>query len=363
MTVQEEKKKLFSPRFAKGLGIYALVLTVLLAAGLLFFWVFIRSYEQTRPVNALKAYLAGLDEDYLREHAQPFLSSLDQSVQSEEESLSRLCGLIEEADYARAPSESDSSYTYMLHTGDTYFASVTFTAGERNLFGFPSWELSEEDFAFEVFCERTELSVPSDYTVILNGVRLGDGQIVDRRAPYELLAEFYDDGYTLPWLVSYRTGDYVGQLPLEVLDGTGRPLEPEELTEEHYTDNCTEEEKAAVEEFLQKYLSSYVGYMGSHEQDLISMYYMQLFHMVVPGSDLLSRLTQVSGLGFSYSIDDLQSVTLNSVMNVGDGCYVCALTYVVKTLGHADYVTTTNNIKMVLFDTEYGLKASSQAIY
>ncbi len=361
--MQGTKKKLISGRFAAGLGIYALVLAVLLAAGLVFFWVFIRSYEQTRPATAVKAYLAGLDADYLREHAQPFFSSLDSSVQSGEESLERICELIEGADYVRAPGENNGSYTYVLRSGDVNFASVTFTAGERNLFGFPSWELSQEDFAFENFCQQTELVVPAGYTVILNGIRLGAGQIDDDRVPYSLLAEFYDDGYDLPYLTRYRTGSYVGELPLEVLDETGRDVAPEDLTEELFTDNCTDEEKAAVYDFAQEYFTNYVGYMGSHEEGGIYMYYMLLYRMVMPDSDLLSRLTQVSGLGFSYSIDSLQSVTLNNVMNVGNGCYVCALTYVVQTLGHADYVTTTNNTKLVLFDTEYGLKASSQAIY
>lgn len=361
--MQETKKKLISRRFAAGLGIYTLVLAVILAAGLLFFWIFIHSYEQTRPATAVKAYLAGLDADYLREHAQPFLSSLDSSVQSEEESLSRIGELIEGADYVRAPGENDGSYTYVLRSGDVNFASVTFTAGDRNLFGFPSWELSEEDFAFENFCQQTELLVPNGYTVVLNGIRLGAGQIDDDRVPYSLLAEFYDDGYDLPYLTRYRTGNYVGELPLEVLDETGHAVAPEDLTEERYSDNCTEEEKAAVYDFAQEFCANYVGYMGSHEGGGIYMYYMRLYRMVIPDSDLLSRLTQVSGMGFSYSIDNLLSVTLNDVMNVGNGCYVCALTYVVETLGHADFVTTTNNTKLVLFDTESGLKASSQAIY
>lgn len=359
----ETKKKLISGGFLKGLGLYALILVLLIAVGLTFFYFFIRAYEETRPATAVQAYMEQLDEAYLLEHAQDFLSSLDSSVQSWEDGLAYICENLEGADYARRPGESDTSYTYVLRSGGKAFDTVTVTASEEKLFNFPFWQVTDEQFSLDVFCEETELTVPADYTVTLGGKVLSAENIVDDHVPYELLREVYNDGYDLPYMVTYHVGPYVGQMAPEVLDGAGNPVDGSALDEAFFTDNCTAEEKAAVEEFAQLYVERYVDFMGSHDEGTIAGTYVRLRSIVLEGSRLRNRLSQVMGLGFSTSTDSVESVTVNSTMNVGSGYYVCDVTYLVNTKGLQDMVTTTNNVKLVFLMTNDGFRACSHESY
>ena len=361
--MEETKKKLISGRFAKGLGIYALVLLAFIAAGLLFFWFFIRSYERTRPATIVKQYMARLDEDYLATHAQDFFASLDEGVQSRGESVARIRQAVESASYAMRPQESDRSRTYVLRSGDTVFDSITLTAEEEDIFGFPLWEVTQETFTFDDFCHETELTIPSDWSVALGGKQLGTAYIRDEQVPYALLREFYEGGYSLPHMVTYQTGRYVGELALDVRDAFGQPVDADKLREDSYADNCTEEEKAAIEAFVSDYVYRYVRYMGSHDAGLIYMTYSQLDQLVLSGSELDHRLSQVMGLGYSWSVDYLESVNINGTMNIGGGYYVCDATYYVTTKGHRDYVTTTNNTKLLMLMTDGGLRAVAQVSY
>lgn len=357
----KNKKRLISKGFIIGLFVYALVLAAIAAAGLSYFSRYMAAYEQTRPRTAIREYVDSLSEEYILAHAPDFFDGLDSYIQSREESAERVWDAVRDLDYVRqyAP---DGELVYALKSGGTVFGTVTFTRGEEELMGFPVWQLSAEEFSFDYLCADAETTVPEDYTVLCGGRALGEEHISERGIPYSLLEEFYDD-YALPTLVTYRTGSYIGEMELQVLSADGSPVDPDQLDEAFYTDNCTDEEKELVSDFVNKYINRYVSFLSGARGGVSN--YGRLNQLVLKGSDLASRLNQaLGGLGYASSrADEIESITVNEVMNVGEGRYVCSVTYLVNTLGNRGYVETTNNSKLVLFTASDGLRAASQASY
>ncbi len=357
----ENKRKFFSRKFLTALAVYLLILLAAVGIGLFWFYRFMAAYEETRPKTAAENYIAQLNADYILRRCPEFFDGLDTRVQSREESVQRVWSAIENMTFARQYTAGDG-LTYVLKSGNQAFCTVDFARSDEKVMGFSRWEVSRESFNFDWLLRRTELTVPRDYTVSCGGVALDKSYVNQDNIEYDLLREFYDDFDNLPTMTSYRTGNYVGELELQVLDGDGAPVDAADLSQARFADNCSAEEKARIKDFVDEYINSYVSFLSSSRGGAAN--YERLSHLTVPDSDLISRISQaVGGLGFSHSHDSIQSIALNEVMNVGGGRYVCSVTYLVETLGRRDYVTTTNNTKLVIFSTDSGLRAAAQALY
>ncbi len=364
MAATEKRKK--TSGFAIGLLVYGVVLLVVVAVGLMFFYLFIDAYEQTRPATVAQAYLDSLTADRVIEREPVFFSyTLDNRLQSEGEARAFVQTLLrEDLHFARDYSSQEEGYSYVLESGETPIGRFTLTETGETQLGFACLAVSQESFDLTPYVRQVEITVPTDYKVECNGIDLAWRYVEKSRVPYDLLNEFYDDGYKLPWLVTYQTGKVLGEPELLVTDGEGNPVTGEALSEDAFTDNCSIAEKEEIWEFVYEYITRYVRYLSGTQ--LVAMAgYSQVASMVVEGSDLQQRLlSAVGGLGFASSkSDEIQSIEINRMMNVGNGYYVCDVTYLVKTLGQADYVTTTNNSKLVMVETDYGLRATSQASY
>ena len=355
----KRRKKFFSPGFVIFLLLYIILLCAAAYKGLTFFVEYIDAYEQTRPSTALNAYLDNLDRAYLGEHASAFLDSLDGKVQSREESLDRIYAVIQDTSCVRQY-DPDGNYVYRLKDGDTVYDTVKFVPGGEEIMGFTGWVVAEETFDFDMLCHYTELTVPNNYTVICGGYPLDEGHILQDGIEFQFLSEFYGS-YELPTMVTYRTGRYVGDVDLQILDPNGDPVDPSLLSEDYFTGTCTEEEMAQISDFLEKYMNLYVTYFSGLAYGDINSNYYALSKLVVKGSDLQTRLKSAyDGLTWVHNKSTLQSVTLNSAMNVGNGMYVCSVSYQVETWGVNGSVLTDTNTKFLLCQTDSGLLAESQ---
>lgn len=356
MKTKTKKKRALSPGFLLFLLLYILALLGAVYYGLSWFTDYMAAYEQTRPDTAVRAYVEHFDRDYLRPRVEGFISGLDGRVQSPEESFDCIWDSIGEVSYARHY-DPEGRYIYALKGDGETFGSVTFAPGEEKLMGFSTLEVAEESFDFSSLLSETELTVPEDYRVVCGGYTLDADYIEESDLPYGLLEEFYDS-YELPHLVKYRVENYLGQIPIQVLDAAGQPVAQESLNEDFYTDNCTPEEKDQVSAFVNDYIDRYVTYLSSSRGGYVT--YGSVISLVQHGSELYDRLSHVSGLGFVTSRDSIESISVNQVMRVADGLYICSITYLVNTQGHGDLVTTTNNAKLVLVSTPQGLRAAAQ---
>lgn len=356
-----KRKRVFSVPFKLFLFLYMVLLGTGIYFGLRYLNDYLDAYERTRPLTALNSYMERLDAAHLRQSASDFFDRLDTNVCPEEISLPAMWRQVEGCTPVRSYGEGIDSATEQVYSlkkdGETR-GRVTLTPGGESIMGLTPWVVSEEVFFLDSFLLEAELTVPDDCTVTCNGVTLGEEYITQSDIHYALLEEFYGE-YDFPSRVTYQVKNCVGQLELEVRNAEGQVMDEASLTEEAYTDNCTGEEKAQAEAFIKKYVPLYVRFLSGRQGG--KSVYNDLIKLVVPDSDLRSRLSQaLDGLAWASSAkDEVESIAVNDLMNIGEGRYVCSFTYQVNTTNKRGQTTlTTSNAKLLLVSTDKGLLAS-----
>ncbi|MBQ3503183.1 MAG: hypothetical protein IJA75_00590 [Oscillospiraceae bacterium] len=355
--------------FALGMLLYAVIFLALTAAGLTVFWNFIDSYEQSRPKNTMDAYLSALTVEDMFAKASQTREAIDGYLQTPQESLDiiRDC-LGEKITYARKSSASSQTHqTYVLRSGSRVLGEVVIAASVPDRFGFSIWDVREESFDFTyLLCQPRSITVPQDYVVYANGVPLDESYITDSGIEYTALEEFYDDYDMLPTMVTYSADGVLGALELRVEDSKGAVVEHWEETDPNIClNNCTQAEEAELEDYMNRFLQSYVLFTGSSNQASKANYVKLKKQFLIPDSPLAQRLyTALDGLAFAQSYGDkLDEVTVNRVSRIDDAHYFCDVTYLVSTYGKAGRVQTTNNLKVMLVSWEGSLRVEAMTQY
>ena len=354
-------------RFALGMVIYAVVFLAITAVGLKVLWDFMDAYEQSRPMNTVKAYVASVTPEDMCAGSGDLLDQLDENLRSKEESAA----LIGESaagtlSYAKKSAESsEDRQVYVLRSGRQVIGEFAITAGEPDKYGFRVWSVTEKSFDFShLLGESVSVTVPADFRVSVSGTVLDESYITERDIPYTVLEEFYED-YTLPSLVTYTVNSFLGSVTLEVTDRDGNPETISEDTDYNaFLPICSQDAAAELDTFTDGFLGRYVTFTSS-ANNAASANYARLLPYLVKGSELANRLyTAIDGLQFAQSNgDSIQNIQVNRYADLGEGRYLCDLTYVVKTWGTKGAVETVNNLKLIVIETADGLKVASMTRY
>lgn len=369
MAERKRNKRSSGLNFALGMVVYALVFALICAVGLRLLWTFMDEYEQSRPNKTMDEYIQSLDDGHIKALAADFVATLDHNVQTEEDSYACILQAMEgKLTYAKKSAESSDTRTvYVLSLDGRKLGTVALTKEEDPAFGFSPWSVAEEEMDFSwLLSPAAEITVPENWTVYCAGNALDKSYISGEKTPYARLEEFYGEGFDLPYMVTYHVENYLGELKFELKDKDGQTAQiPEgQDLESFFADNCTEQEKAEVKTLSENFIRAYVWFMSNTNHNAYGNYY-EAMQYIVPGSELDSRLYQtIEGQYYAHSRgDDIQSITLNSAMNLGGGNYFADLTYVVDTTGQKGVVQTTNNLKLIISRTDDGLKAADIASY
>lgn len=353
--------------FIIGMIIYALVFLVLLGVGLNYFWDYIDAYEQSRPINTVKEYVAQLTAEDMCEGSEVLLAQLDEHIRSREESCQVIVDSVSAPiSYAKKSGESsDSQQVYVLRSGKQVIGGFIISAGDPDRYGFQRWTVTEEYFDFSYLMgETVSITVPAEFTVSINGNVLDESYITESGILYDAVEEFYDD-YDLPTLVTYTADSFLGTLALDVTDAEGNPVEITEETDlNQFLPGCSDQKTAELTSFVKGFLEKYVVFTGS-ANDAASVNYVRLQSYLIEGSDLAKRLyTAIDGLNYAQSHGDtIQEITVNRYVDMGDGRYMCDVTYIVETIGTKGAVDTTNNLKLIILNTSNGLKVEAMTRY
>lgn len=368
MAERRKKKRSSGSSFALGLILYALVFAVIGAVGLRFLWSTMEKYENSRPNKTMDEYILSFDEEHIKSISADFVATLDHNVQPEEESCARIIQAMDgKLTYAKKSAESsDNKTVYVLSLDGRKLGTVVLTKQDDPSFGFSPWVVSEEELDFSWLLSSGEITVPDTWTVSCGGYTLDKSYISGEKTPYAMLEEFYGDGFDLPYMVTYRVENFVGDIHFDLTDRDGQPVELSEGedVEALFTDNCSSQEKAEIKELADNFVAAYVQFMSNTNSNAWGNYY-NAMEYIVSGSELDTRLNQaIEGQGYaSSSGDSIVSITLNSAMNLGGGNYFADVTYVVDTTGNKGVVQTTSNIKLIVSRTDSGLKAAAIASY
>lgn len=358
------KKKRMSG-FAKGMILYVILFALVAALGLQFFFRFIENYEYTRENRVMERFVSALDDEQIEAMAAGFTDKLNTELCDADEVRAFMAEKTADATYLKKLSEcTDSKTVYVLKTEGNVIGTVELTLGENVFHGLLSnWQPTASELDFSAYINELELDVPADYTVEINGTVLDEKYVADDSVEYGLLEEFYEN-YDLPHMVKYHADGFIGDGNVTVKDGAGNPVDASLLTEEQYTDNCSDAEKAALDEFLDLYIKAYMTYTsGANHLNMIN--YKELSALVVPDSELKFRIEQaIGGLGFASSHgDELKNITVNRYMNIGEGRYLCDVTYEVATIGQDGLHEYPNNTKVLIVPGSSGFLAEAMASY
>ena len=348
-------------RFAVGMGIYALVFLLMTAVGLGWFWGFLEGYEASRPETAVKAYTSGVTTENIIAGAEEMLGQLDGDLQSREQQERIIQASLDgQITAARISTESTAErQVYALSCGEQVIGEIAITAGAEDRYGFRPWQVTEEYFDFShLIGEPVSVTVPEDFCVSVNGFQLEERYITETGIPYDVLEEFYD-GQALPTMVTYTADGFLGQISLNVMDAAGAAVT--ELSDSAaFLDVCTDAEKDMVKAAMEAFLRRYVTFTGSSNDMALENYY-NLRRSLVKDSALAKRLyTAIDGLTYAQSYsDEIQSMDFHSILKVEEMRYLCDVTYFVKTSGRGGVFTTENRVKVLLLDTDEGLKVEA----
>ena len=225
------------------------------------------------------------------------------------------------------------------------------TAGEE-AYGLSGWEPASEQYDLSAFFHGVSATVPADYQVFVGEHVLGNGELKEKNVPYTSLADAYELLEGLPRMQRYESGLFIGELPLRVLDASGRELSPAEQNEEHYLDNCSAEERERIGAYVESFLKPYILFTANIDQE-IDRYYDQLLPLTLPGSALRKRLNEGKNSAWWSWVRscELLEHEITACTDLGDGRFLVDLVYTTKVVAISDPVIESFSLRMVLDDT------------
>lgn len=351
--------------FPLAMVIYAVIFLGITTFGLHSFWNYLNAYERSRPQNTVDAYTRQLTTEYITKACAPLIENV--SVQSKEACqqviLDALQGEITCA--KNASLSTDVKQVYMVLCGKQVIGTMEMQQQGDTQFGFTPWVVTKDSFDLSyLLTESVSITVPSDYPVYLFGARLTEMFITGDHIPYPALKEYYGS-YSLPYMVTYTAGPFLGQPELLVTDPAGTPVQIDESTDlSIFLNNCSPEEISALDAITDDFIHRYVDFISEAKNDTMGNYERLTQHLV-PDGDLANRMYMAIG-GLNWVSDRNASVTslvIHRYVNIGDNRYLCDLSYEVTNKTYAGIIQSVNHIKVVYLKTELGLKAEAMVNY
>lgn len=352
------------PSFLKGLLAYAIFFLSIAVIGMIILFRFLDEYEKTRPERALEQYMASFDLEHVIDTQKDFLLSLDTNIQPQDVSAGIIRDFLQPGvrEVKDPANSTDDRIRYVLECGDAVIGSFELLQAEETAFGLKPWYADNEEFDLSFLLENAPapITVPTDYKVYCNGYLLDESYVIKDGIRFDYVKDYYDMGYTLPYLCTYQIGEYIGEISIEVRDETGALTETynDNVQEEYLRRCCDETKKAEITAFISAFIDKYVAFTGSSKWNYMTNY-QALESYMVAGSDLQVRTyNTIDSLIFgTYRNNVITSIDIRKILDLGNGQYMCDLTYFVDCWGTSGFVNTENIIRLIVQDTENGIKA------
>ena len=362
------KKKGFK-RFFLGLLIFAVVFSGLAFWGLSEFWSFIEAYEVSRPKNTIAPFVQQLTKEQIAGANSELIGKIDHNIQSEEACEQFILdSLTEDITYAQNISESnDTQLVYMLLHDGKPIGKVVLNPQEADQYGFTPWTVASSNFDFSFLVgTKAAVTVPHDFTVYANGVALDSSYITQDNIQYDELKDYYKN-YQPPYMVTYTVEAILGDIQLTFQDRDGNAVTLDETTDlTEYMNNCTESEMGQLDSLLTPFLRSYVAFtsnQGGKENSRNN--YRDLSNYLVTGGDMADRMYNALD-GLTWARDSGSKIIetyINHTVNLGGGRYLCDVTYIVEAEVYRDDPITVNDVRIMVVDTNRGLRVESLVVY
>lgn len=330
--------------------------------------------ENARSELTVEAYIAGLSGEYIAGQLSGLYAQADPALQSREDFLALI-----EAELAGGigykvsfTSAQKRSYALYLKTPEAdgrcrQIGEVTLEPVGTPSYGYTPWAVTGEYFDMGYLLTPTqELTLPESCGLWVNGKLLGPEYIVQTGIGYPALAPLAGmiPAPELPTLTIYRFGPLLGDGTVTVLDGEGNPVSiPEDGDWDAYLPQCPSAQAQQIESLVAGYMESFVV-LGSTKWDRDANF-KAVQAYIVPGGALEQRLDNMRG-GAQWADaypDELVSLSFNRIVPLGDGRFVCDISYVVNVVGAKESSQETTHCQLLLVPVDGALKVESMVNY
>lgn len=320
--------------------------------------------KKSQPQNVIDAYLYNLDAKHIQNHCSELIASINPEVQSEKDCLKIIADAIDSDITAEFnPDEStENKVVYKLISNANVIGNIVLTRQDKGAFGFASWEVSEESYDFSFLLkESVTFNVPEHYKVYANGKLLSQRSVIQQDIPIEVLKDFYADYNTLPYIVTYEIGPYLGDVEITIKDAEDKPVTLEQAQDLAFIlDNCSNAEKDTLDNLVAGFMDSYIRFISNAEGTPEENYEDVLSYIVPEGAllqqmeDTLESLKEATSQKMEITSTDIHYRT-----RLAGGLYLYDISYELS----VDDATATENMRLLLSQTPEGLKIERMLIY
>ncbi len=375
-------------RRKRGRAIYAfflilyMLLTILVALyALKMVWDYADEYELSRPSHTLNSYLDTLNQERWSAGIEEAVSAMPHETQTDEEIKAFVQEKLSSGITAvrKSANSDNSAVTYSLRCNGGEIGTVTLTEDESYRgkidtsqkpwsylpWRIRPWKVSGDSFDFNALYNSVEFVVPSEYSVWVNGILLGEEYITERGIPYDIYKDYYQYWDYLPTKVRYQFDHVIGEVGAVIKDADGNEVVIDENESdaqfleppsEAFVERCTE--------FVIPFTRAYLTYISGVPDSGIHL--AELRPYLMKGQDLEKRMVDaLDGLSWAHTSSiHVDSVTVNSVLELTDGYSVVDVTAVAGTfyIGKGE-LSDTSNIKVMVYDDGQQLWAESLELY
>lgn len=362
------RKKRKSYIFPIFLAVYTVLFLVGAAFGIQYLHGYLADYETSLPYNATDKYMQSLTADHICEKASALLDQIDPAVQTASEALAEMkAALTEPFTFSKSIKQStDTKLVYHVRCGLNVIGTFEIEQGPADENGFSSWVVTKDSYDLSYLLkDGFSFTVPHNASVIVNGKQLSDASVTETGIQYEELEIYYKDHpeYQLPTLTTYQVGKHLGLPVVEIKDHQGNPLNPE-AERVTFLGNCNADELAQIDTITENFIGSYIHFTSQTNNDLQGNL-AKLCNYVVPKGALEQRMRDAMR-GLSWVTDrnvSIKSIETNYSLNVGEGRYLCNITYIVDTSDISGQIQSVCDVMVVYVMTDDGLKAESMLNY
>lgn len=342
-------------------------------------WDFAERYEESMPDDVIDNYISTLGGDLWAQGLSDTMAAMPHPFQTDEECRDVVMEILNGDIYhVRGISDEDDVDVYSLRCKGSSFGSVylikddtkkaTFEVLGRELelpWDLRPWKVYKQEFDLSGLYTSVQVTIPSTFSVSVNGVTLGEEHIVERDIQFDSLKDYYSVNPSLPTKCTYRADNIIGQITPVIYDEAGNEFTVDSSRDDsQFIKSCNEQELVYLNEFCAKFTELYLrfssGIMGANSHNG----YYNLTNYIVAGGDLDSRLKNaLDGLSWAHTNGYRQdSYQLTGAIDLGGGYYVCDVVAETTAITSANgEVHDVNNLKIIVVYSNGELRALSLA--
>lgn len=309
-------------------------------------------YEISRPAKAVDAYLETVNRDLWNDGIARAVAAMPHEMQSDEEIKSFVQDKLKSGVTAvrrSGMSEQQNSLSYSLRCngreiGDMTIVEDTAYRGKVDQsqmpwplvrrflpgileWGITPWKLGEDHYDFTNLYNSLEITVPSTYSVSINGKTLGAEYIVEDGIHYDVYEKYYQDLPSLPTKVTYRFENAIGALTPEVRDEDGNIVEVDPKKGDYqFIRPVDPDTRQRLMELMEPFTERYLIFRSGATDSLTALNNLKPY--IIPGSDIENRArAALDGLSWAHTSSvKITDYTFNTVLPLVNGFYVCFVT-------------------------------------